>query len=370
VEKSFLGRYSFVILAVLLLVVLPLSLNIFRLGLAAKFLSLSFCAVGIVLTWGYGGILSLGQGLFFGLGSYMMAMFLKLESTSSGSSAQALSSFFGSNLPDFMTWNSVEELPWWWEPFHHLGFTIPAILFLPALLAFVLGYANFRRRIGEVYFSIVTLALSAILAIVIIGQQGVTGGVNGINDFSTFAGINLDEDKVKVGMYYVTCVLLLVCVLVGGFILRSRLGKVLVAIRDREDRVRFSGYDPAMFKAFIFAVAALFSSIGGAMFTLQVGLASPSLVGIVPSVEMVIYAAVGGRLSLVGAVYGAVLVGSAKTFFSENFVEYWMYFIGLLFVVIVMFLPDGLAGLLDRLTARKGAPVPADAGAATAGAAK
>jgi len=370
VEKGFLGRYSFVILAVLLLLVLPLSLNIFRLGLAAKFLSLSFCAVGIVLTWGYGGILSLGQGLFFGLGSYMMAMFLKLESTSSGSSAQALSSFFGSNLPDFMTWNSVEELPWWWEPFNHLGFTIPAILFLPALLAFVLSYANFRRRIGEVYFSIVTLALSAILAIVIIGQQGVTGGVNGINDFSTFAGINLDEDKVKVGMYYVTCVLLLVCVLVGGFILRSRLGKVLVAIRDREDRVRFSGYDPAMFKAFIFAVAALFSSMGGAMFTLQVGLASPSLVGIVPSVEMVIYAAVGGRLSLVGAVYGAVLVGSAKTFFSENFVEYWMYFIGLLFVVIVMFLPDGLAGLLDKLTARKTTPVPADAGAATAGAAK
>lgn len=370
VEKGFLGRYSLVILAVLLLVALPLSLNIFRLGLAAKYLSLSFCAVGIVLTWGYGGILSLGQGLFFGLGSYMMAMFLKLESTSSGSSAQALSSFFGSNLPDFMSWNSVEELPWWWEPFHHLWFTIPAILLLPALLAFVLSYANFRRRIGEVYFSIVTLALSAILAIVIIGQQGVTGGVNGINDFSTFAGINLDEDKVKLGMYYATCGLLLACVLVGSFILRSRLGKVLVAIRDREDRVRFSGYDPAMFKAFIFAVAAMFSSIGGAMFTLQVGLASPSLVGIVPSVEMVIYAAVGGRLSLVGAVYGAVLVGSAKTFFSENFVEYWMYFIGLLFVVIVMFLPDGLAGLLDKLTARKTASVPADAAAATAGAAQ
>ncbi len=132
----------------------------------------------------------------------------------------------------------------------------------------------------------------------------------------------------------------------GSFILNSRLGKVLVAIRDREDRVRFSGYDPALFKAFIFAVAAVFSSIGGAMFTIQVGLASPSLVGIVPSVEMVIYAAVGGRLSLIGAVYGAVLVGAAKTFFSENFVEYWMYFIGGLFVFVVMFLPDGLAGLL------------------------
>ena len=146
--------------------------------------------------------------------------------------------------------------------------------------------------------------------------------------------------------------LLLLALLAGMFIVSSRLGKILVAIRDREDRVRFSGYDPAMFKGFIFAVAALLASIGGALFTLQVGLASPSLVGIVPSIEMVIYAAVGGRLSLIGAVYGAVLVGAAKTFFSENFVEYWLYFIGGLFMFVVMFLPDGLAGLLERLHGR------------------
>ena len=347
------GTYGFVILAVLLLAVLPFSLDIFRLGLAAKYLCLAFCAVGIVLIWGYGGILSLGQGVFFGLGSYMMAMFLKLEATGADSSAQALSSFFGSNLPDFMVWNSVEELPLWWEPFHHVWFTIPAILIVPPVFAFLLAYAAFRKRVGGVYFSIVTLSLSAILAIVIIGQQGVTGGVNGINDFRTFLGINLDTDQAKRWMYYITAVLLLLCVLTGTFILRSRLGKVLVAIRDREDRVRFSGYDPALFKAFIFAVAALFSSIGGAMFSIQVGLASPSLVGIVPSIEMVIYAAVGGRLSLIGAVYGAVLVGSAKTFFSENFVEYWMYFIGGLFVFTVMFLPDGLGGLIDRIRGRR-----------------
>jgi urea transport system permease protein len=350
-QRSWTERYGILILAVLLFV-LPLFIDVFRLGLAAKYLSLSFCAVGIVLIWGYGGILSLGQGVFFGLGSYMMAMFLKLESTSADSSAQALSSFFGSNLPDFMVWNSVETLPWWWEPFHHVWFTIPAILLLPPLLAFVLAYANFRKRVGGVYFSIITLSLSAILSIVIIGQQGVTGGVNGINDFRTFMGINLDTDQAKRTMYFITCILLMLCVALGGFILRSKLGKVLVAIRDREDRVRFSGYDPALFKAFIFAVAALFSSIGGALFTIQVGLASPSLVGIVPSVEMVIYAAVGGRVSLIGAVYGAVLVGSAKTFFSENFVQYWLYFIGGLFIFVVMFLPDGLAGLLRRVSAR------------------
>jgi len=348
-----LSQLAFPLLALLLLVAIPLMLSEFRLSLVAKYLCFAFPAVGIVLIWGYGGILSLGQGIFFGLGSYMMAMFMKLESTASGSSAQALAEFFGSNLPDFMVWNSVEKLPWWWEPFHHFWFTLPAIAIVPALLAFILAYANFRKRVGGVYFSIITLSLSAIMAIMIIGQQGVTGGVNGITDFKAFLGISLEEEGIRTRFYFVTVVLLLIAVLVSTFIVRSRLGKVLVAIRDREDRVRFSGYDPALFKAFIFAVAAVLASIGGALFTLQVGLASPSLVGIVPSIEMVIYAAVGGRLSLIGAVYGAVLVGAAKTYFSENFLEYWLYFIGALFIVIVVFLPEGLAGLLNRLTGKQ-----------------
>jgi len=340
------------ILAVLLLAVLPLALSEFRLSLLAKYLCFAFPAIGIVLIWGYGGILSLGQGIFFGLGSYMMAMFLKLESTESGSSAQALSEFFGSNLPDFMVWNSVEKLPWWWEPFHSIWFTIPAILILPTLLAFILAYVNFRKRVGGVYFSIITLALAAIMAIVIVGQQGVTGGINGITDFKSVLGISLEAEGIRTKLYFFTVVLLLIVLLAALFIVRSRLGKIVVAIRDREDRVRFSGYDSAMFKAFIFAVAALLAAVGGALFTVQVGLASPSLVGIVPSIEMVIYAAVGGRLSLIGAVYGAVLVGAAKTYFSENFVEYWLYFIGGLFIVVVMFLPHGLGGLVERLRGR------------------
>ena len=333
----------------LLLVLMPLLLSEFRLNLLAKYLCFAFPAIGIVLIWGYGGILSLGQGVFFGFGSYMMAMFLKLESTTSDSSAQALSEFFGSSLPDFMVWNSVDALPWWWEPFHYWWFTIPAIFILPATIAFGIAYLNFRNRVGGVYFSIITLAFSAIMAIVIIGQQGVTGGINGITDFKTFFGVSFEAEGVRTALYYATVVLLMIALIVGRFIVGSRLGKILVAIRDREDRVRFSGYDPAMFKGFIFAVAAVLSSIGGALFTLQVGLASPSLVGIVPSIEMVIYAAVGGRLSLIGAVYGAVLVGTAKTFFSENFVEYWLYFIGALFMVVVIFLPQGLASLLDNL---------------------
>ncbi|MEY2823554.1 MAG: urea transporter permease subunit UrtC [Pseudomonadota bacterium] len=340
-----LSRVGFLLVAIVLLLVLPLSLNVFRLGLAAKYLSLAFSAVGIVLIWGYGGILSLGQGLFFGLGSYMLAMFLKLEATNADSSAQALSAFFGSNLPDFMVWNSVETLPIWWEQFNYVGFTLPAIILLPAALAFLFSYAAFRRRIGSVYFSIVTLSLSAIMAIMIIGQQGVTGGVNGINDFRSFMGINLDTDTAKLAMYYITVGLLLLAMLVSGFVLNSRLGRVVIAIRDNEDRVRFSGYNPALFKAFVFSIAAVFSAIGGALFTIQQSLASPSLVGIVPSIEMVVYAAVGGRLSLVGAVLGAMLVGTAKTVFSENFATLWVYFIGFLFVFVVMFLPNGIVGL-------------------------
>lgn len=349
---ALMERYSVPILAVLLLVALPLALDGFRLALFAKYLSFAFAAVGIVLVWGYGGILSLGQGMFFGLGSYGMAMFLKLEAAAQEGSASALSQFYGSSLPDFMVWNSIEVLPWWWWPFHSLTATLLAIVLIPAVVAFVLAYANFRKRVGAVYFSIVTLALASIMSIIIIGQQGYTGGVNGITDFKTVAGIAFDAPSTRLALYFITALLLLAAVLVGRFLVASRFGKVLVAIRDREDRVRFSGYDPALFKAFVFSLAAVMTAIGGALFTLHEGLASPSLVGIVPSIEIVIYAAVGGRLSLVGAVYGSLLVFAAKTFFSENFVDYWLYMIGALFVFVTMMMPAGLAGVIGQLRAR------------------
>jgi urea transport system permease protein len=349
-----LERYSVVLLALLILVAIPAVCGSFRLGLFAKYLSFAFCAVGLVLTWGYGGILSLGQGIFFGLGSYMMAMYMKLEATSNDPAAAVFGSG-GSPVPDFMTWNSIDKLPWWWTPFQHAWFALPAIVILPTLLAFIVAYANFRKRVGGVYFSIVTMALASIMSIVIIGQQGVTGGINGITNLPTFMGYSVQSDTASYVMYYVTACLLLCAILAGRFILKSRLGNVLIAIRDREDRIRFSGYDPALFKGFIFAVAALFSAIGGAMFTLQVGFASPSVSGIVPSIEMVIYAAVGGRLSLVGAVYGTLLVGAAKSFLSEHFVGFWLYLIGALFIFVPMFLPKGLAGVIEWLRERQGA---------------
>ena len=338
-----------------LLVAVPWTLDEFRQQLAAKYLCFAFPAVGLVLLWGHGGILSLGQGLYFGMGSYFMAMFLKLEAAAQTNTGSALSQFYGSSLPDFMVWNSVEVLPWWWRPFHSLPFTLGVTVLVPPLFAFLLAYANFRKRVGGVYFSIITLALAAIASIVIIGQQGYTGGVNGITDFKTFLGIDILSGGVKRLLYFVTVVALFAAVLAARFVLASRTGRILVAIRDREDRVRFSGYNPATFKAFAFAAAALLASIGGALFALQEGLASPSLVGIVPSIEMVIYAAVGGRLSLVGAVWGTLLVFSAKTFFSEHFPEVWLYLLGALFIGVVMFMPTGLAGVTERLrqTARR-----------------
>ncbi|MFP3707868.1 urea ABC transporter permease subunit UrtC [Paraburkholderia sp. SIMBA_009] len=343
---AFANRYSVVGLAIVLLVAIPLLCDTFRLGLFAKYLTFAFCAAGLVLAWGYGGILSLGQGIFFGLGSYFMAMNMKLEATAADPAA-AVFGGGGAPVPDFMTWNGITDLPFWWKPFAHVGFVIPAILLVPAGLAFLLAYANFRKRVGGVYFSIVTLALASILSIVIIGQQGYTGGVNGITNLPTFMGYNVQSNGAVRVLYYIGAVLLLAIVLLGRFIVRSRLGKVLVAIRDREDRIRFSGYDTAMFKAFVFAMAAMCSAIGGALFTLQVGFASPSICGIVPSVEMVIYAAVGGRLSMVGAVYGALVVGAGKSYLSEHFVGFWMYLIGALFIVVPMYLPKGLAGLLQ-----------------------
>ncbi len=342
--KDFIGRYQLshlLILAVILLVVMPLAMDIFRLNLVGKYLTYAFVALGLVLCWGYGGILSLGQGVFFGLGGYCMAMFLKLEASSPEHTA--IQSTPG--IPDFMDWNQLTALPWFWEPFHSFGFTLLAVVLVPALFAFIIGVAMFKRRVSGVYFAIITQAIAAILTILIIGQQGYTGGVNGITDLRTLNGWDIRTDSAKYILYFINAFLLIGCLIAARYIIKSKLGRLLVAMREREDRVRFSGYDVSSFKIFIYCVAAVFSAIGGAMFTLQVGFMSPSFVGIVPSIEMVIFCAVGGRLSILGAVYGTLLVNWAKTSFSESFPELWLFAMGALFIGVVMAFPNGLAGL-------------------------
>jgi urea transport system permease protein len=340
----------FLILAIVLLVVFPLGFSIFRLNLVGKYLTYAFVALGLVICWGYGGILSLGQGVFFGIGGYCMAMFLKLEASDPVSTS--IQSTPG--IPDFMDWNQLTSLPTFWVPFKSLALTLLAVPLLPGLLALLLGLAMFRRRVGGVYFAIITQAIAAILSILIIGQQGYTGGVNGITDLKTLLGWDIRTDSAKVVLYYVNAALLLGSILLAQSLLGSKLGRILVAMRDREQRVLFTGYDVAAVKTVVFVLAAMFSAIGGAMFTLQVGFMSPSFVGIVPSIEMVIAAAVGGRHSLFGAVYGSLLVNFGKTYFSESFPELWLFLIGALFIAVVMVFPNGLAGI-DRAKLAEGA---------------
>ena len=335
------GLTGFILLALLVLVVFPLCLDLFRLNLVGKYLTYAFPAISLVLLWGYGGILSLGQGIFFGLGGYGMAMFLKLEASSPENTA--IQSTPG--IPDFMDWNQLTELPWFWEPFGSFAFTIAAILIIPAAFAYIIGAAMFKRRVGGVYFAIITQVIAVILTILIVGQQGYTGGINGITDLRTLNGWDMTSDYAKYLFYFINCALLLGVIVLSRFILTSKFGSLLLAIRDKEDRVRFSGYDVSNFKIFVFCFAALISAIGGAMFTLQVGFMSPSFVGIVPSIEMVIFAAVGGRMSLIGVVYGTLLINFGKTAFSESFPELWLFLMGGLFISVVMFFPTGLAGL-------------------------
>lgn len=345
--KAWIQRYqlaSMVLLAVLLAVVLPLTLDIFRLNLVGKYLTYAFVAIGLVMVWGYGGVLSLGQGVFFGLGGYAMAMFLKLEASDPVSTA--IQSTPG--IPDFMDWNQITALPALWVPFKSLPFTLFAVVAVPMLLAFIISYAMFKRRVGGVYFAIITQAVSLILTVLIIGQQGYTGGVNGMTDLKTLLGWDTRTDSAKYVLYYVCVALLLASMVLCRWVQTSKLGTLLLAMRDKEDRVRFSGYDVADFKIFTFCLAAGLSGIGGALFSLQVGFMSPSFVGIVPSIEMVIYAAVGGRMSLVGAVYGTLLVNAGKTYFSESFPDMWLFLMAALFIGVTMAFPMGLAGVWEE----------------------
>ncbi len=335
------GLIGFLILAVILLVVFPLLLSTFRLNMTGKYLTYAFVAIGLVMCWGNAGILSLGQGMFFGAGGYCMAMFLKLEASDPESTK--IQSTPG--IPDFMDWNQVTELPWFWYPFKSFPLTVALILIVPAILAFLLSVFYFKGRVTGVVFAILTQSFVACLWYFIVGNQGYFGGINGMTDLKTLNGWDIRTESAQITLYYVCVVLLLLVILLSRFILATRLGRVLVAQRDKEARVRFSGYNITSFRIFIFCFAAVISAIGGALFTLQVGFMSPNLIGIQPSIDMVIFTAVGGRESLFGAVYGALLVNAARTGLSEIYPTLWMFIYGATFIVVVLYLPKGLAGL-------------------------
>ncbi|MBO3750339.1 urea ABC transporter permease subunit UrtC [Streptosporangiaceae bacterium NEAU-GS5] len=329
------GRAIFVGVAVLALVVMPLLLEPFRLGLLAKYLCYAIVALGIGLAWGQGGMLTLGQGVFFGLGGYAMGMYLKLNDA-------------GGDLPDFMVWSGVDRLPALWEPFRNPIFAIAAVLVVPAAVAVALGILVFRQRVRGAYFAILTQALAAAMVILLVGQQGLTGGTNGLTNFFDFFGHDVAAEETQRGLYIVVAVVLGVLYLAAWQLVRSRFGRLLLAVRDGEDRVRFLGYNPATVKTITFAISAAMAGIAGALFVPVVGIISPALLGVVPSLELVVAVAVGGRYTLAGAVLGAVVMGYAKTYFSEELPAAWLYLQGALFILVISLAPKGIVGLLRR----------------------
>jgi urea transport system permease protein len=327
-------------LCVLLLAVAPFALSPFRLSLLAKYLCFAIVAVGIALAWGQGGMLVLGQGVFFGLGGYAMGMYLKLREAGS------------LGLPDFMVWSGVETLPTLWKPFANPVFALAAVVLLPGLVALLLGLLVFRQRVRGAYFAILSQALAAAFVILLVGQQGITGGTNGLTNFSQFFQLDLTDPNCQRVVYGIAAVVLGLTYLVARLVIRSRFGRLLVAVRDGEDRVRFLGYDPAVVKTITFTLSAVMAGLAGALFVPIVGIISPALLGIVPSLELLVGVAVGGRFVLAGAIGGAILVNYAKTVFSEDFAEGWLYLQGGLFILVLVFAPKGLAGLVTSLRTR------------------
>jgi len=330
-----LGWVPFLLLLGLLLMA-PQFLSDFRLSQLGKFLTYAIIAIGLDLIWGYGGMMSLGQGLFFGLGAYGFAMYLKLQSS-------------GGKLPDFMFWSGLETLPWFWVPFQNPIFAVLASLAIPALIAAVLGYLVFRSRVQGVYFSIITQALTLLVSIWFIGQQAYTGGTNGITNLGSaqLFGISLLAPEAQLGFYFATVICLALVYLLATRMINSRFGRMLVALRDNEARVRFLGYNPVVLKTLIFVTSAVFAALAGILFVPQVGIISPSSMGVVPSIEMVIWVAIGGRGTLLGAIVGALVVSYARSFLSETYPDIWQYFFGLLFIISVLFFKSGIVGTLQ-----------------------
>ena len=330
-----LSRFGPPIILLLLLLAAPLVLSDFRINLLGKILAFAILALSLDLIWGYAGMLSLGHGVFFGLGGYAFAMFLKLEAAKG-------------ELPDFMFWSGLKELPTFWTPFQYAWFAIPMVVILPSLLAGALGFLVFRSRITGVYFALISQALALMVSILFIGQQPYTGGTNGLTNLTSVFGHSLYSVETQKTLYYVTISFLVGSYLLCLGIVSSPFGRLLVAIRDDENRVRFSGYDPAIFKTAVYVVSAALAGIGGALFAPQVGIVSPTMMGIVPSIEVAVWVAVGGRGTLIGAIIGAIVVNYAKSLLSESFPDFWTYFLGALFIGAVLIFPRGIIGLLRR----------------------
>ncbi len=350
------GWGVFVAVAVVLGVVVPV-LNLavppsspfhvpdFLVALLGKYLCFALLALALDLLWGFAGALSLGHGAFFALGGYCMGMYLMRQIGERGVYGHPV-------LPDFMVFLNWSELPWYWFGFDSFAFAMLMVVLVPGLLALVFGWLAFRSRISGVYFSIITQAMTFALLLAFFRNEMGFGGNNGLTDFKTILGFDIQNQGTRVGLYLATAVCLALGYLLCRFVVSSKLGRVLVAIRDAESRVRFLGYSVTQAKVFVFVLSAMLAGVAGALYVPQVGIINPGEFSPANSIEVAVWVAVGGRGTLVGPILGAVAVNSAESYFTGFAPDFWLFFLGGLFVVVTLFLPQGLLGLLRQAGGR------------------
>jgi urea transport system permease protein len=338
------------VLAVPVLNALPaqgsaLHLSDFYVNIVGKWLCLAILALSIDLIWGFCGILSLGHGAFFSLGGYAMGMYLMRSIGTRGVYRDPI-------LPDFMVFLNWKELPWYWYGFDQFAFAAAMALLAPGALAFLFGWFAFRSRITGVYFSIITQAMTFALMLAFFRNDMGFGGNNGLTDFKDILGFSLTLKSTRIGLYLASAAALAAAYALCRFIVASKVGRVIVAIRDAESRVRFLGYSATAYKLFVFTLSAILAGAAGALYVPQVGIINPSEFSPAASIEAVIWVAVGGRGTLYGAVLGAFVVNGVKTYLTSSVPELWLYALGAMFIAVTLFLPRGLAGLLAQVRVR------------------
>jgi len=356
--QIFLSILAVVALAVPLLNLMapesnPLHLSTYTVTLLGKYLCFALLALAMDLVWGYCGILSLGHGAFFSLGGYAMGMYLMRQVGDRG--------VYGNpELPDFMVFLNWKELPWYWQGFDQFWFAMLMVMLVPGLLAFAFGWFAFRSRVTGVYLSIITQALTYALLLAFFRNEMGFGGNNGLTDFKDLLGYNLQSDTMRSALFFASAVALGLGYLACRYVVQSKLGRVVTAVRDAESRARFVGYQVEHYKLWIFTFSAVLAGVAGALYVPQVGIINPGEFSPLNSIELVVWVAVGGRATLYGAVAGAVLVNYGKTYLTAALPDVWLFALGGLFVVVTLFLPHGIVGLLAQIRSRNKLPQPAE----------
>ncbi|MBU3602249.1 urea ABC transporter permease subunit UrtC [Polynucleobacter sp. AM-25C3] len=359
-RESILSRRAYIALAALTLCVLVgvpiLSLVVpetsvffmsaYALSLIGKIMCFAIAALALDLVWGYCGILSLGHGLFFAIGGYIMGMYLMRQIGSGG--------VYKSELPDFMVFLDWKELPWFWKGSEHFWWMLMMLILVPGVISWIFGYFAFRSRIKGVYFSIITQALTYAAMLLFFRNETGFGGNNGFTDFKRILGYSISAPSTRVTLFIVTFLVLLGSFILCRALITSKMGRVITAVRDAESRLMFCGYNPLGYKLFIWVLSAILCAIAGALFVPQVGIINPGEMSPTNSIEMAIWVAIGGRGTLLGPIIGAFAVSGAKSFFTTNFAEYWLFFLGMMFVLVTLFLPNGLLGIYHKFTGKKG----------------